>query len=105
MRIKPSILALSCCIVSASHAASVQLIWEAQKPSTGIRNFAASTTDYQWRLLPDQDHQDHVRYQLYYQNIPVWGQQQIRHQQGKAKGLMTGMAISGIEKDLRNLNA
>lgn len=103
MQIKPGFLALSCCIAATTHAAQVKLIWQEEKPPTS-RHFVAAETDYQWRALPDQDNAEHQRYQLYYRNIPVWGQQQIKHQLPKNKTLTTGMRISGLEQDLSDLS-
>jgi pseudolysin len=58
--------------------------------------------DYQLQQLPS-DNNDHIRYQIMYKGIPVWGHQLISHTRSGSKPLMTGIQVSGIENDVTSI--
>ncbi len=60
-----------------------------------------NTTDYQFKKLNNQN--IHTRYQLLYKNIPVWGAQLIAHPFAGSPTLLTGVTVTGIEKDIESI--
>lgn len=62
-------------------------------------------SDYQLQLKKDSAvHNNHARYQITYKGVPVWGYQLIFHAKNGVKDSVTGMNITGIEKDLASIN-
>ncbi len=62
--------------------------------------------DYQLQLQNESSGpSNHARYQITYKGIPVWGYQLIFHSKNGLKDTVTGMNISGIEKDVSTVNA
>ncbi|CAM2871558.1 M4 family metallopeptidase [Legionella worsleiensis] len=45
----------------------------------------------------------HVRYQLLFKNIPVWGHELILHKKNNATAYLSGIDVSGIEHDLKTV--
>ncbi|WP_133129894.1 M4 family metallopeptidase [Legionella yabuuchiae] len=60
--------------------------------------------DYQLELIePSKADKKHVRYQITYKNLPVWGHQLVFHKdEANASPKVTGINVSGIEKDVIN---
>jgi pseudolysin len=67
----------------------------AQKNNTNTFQFVNGNVDYAAR--------SHVRYDQYYQGLPVWGSQIIYHITSQ-KNSVTGSLINGIANDVPNLN-
>ena len=47
---------------------------------------------------------EHARYQITFKGIPVWGHQLIIHKRVGAQSLVTGINITEIEADIKNIN-
>lgn len=61
--------------------------------------------DYQLQLLPDTNGQlKHARYQMTYKGLPIWGHQVIFHAKDGKKETVTGVNVTGIEKDIASTN-
>lgn len=99
-------------------AASERIVWgkssllaqidktDAQKGKKSlIQSVTSASSDYQLKPLESggTTDSDTVRYQLYYKNIPIWGHQLILHKRKNKDDFITGMEVSGVEKDLRHL--
>lgn len=52
------------------------------------------------KLNPDDENIEHVRYNVTYKDIPVWGYQIIIHKKNHKKPLLTGTLIKDIEQDI-----
>jgi pseudolysin len=65
-----------------------------------------NTSDYKLKLIEsNNDNKNHARYQITYKGILVWGHQLVFHKKkGAKKPSVTGINISGIEKDVRSTN-
>lgn len=89
---------------SSSYAASEKIVWGSAshyltKYSLGLLN------NYQLKPL-DSDNTlnfKHIRYQLYFKNIPIWGHELILHKGDKGADLLTGVDVFGIEKDINQV--
>lgn len=67
---------------------------------------AVKTSDYQLvPLTPATASKKHVRYQLMYKGIPVWGHQLVFHARKASEPQVTGMSLSGIENDISTVRA
>lgn len=94
-------------------AASQQIIWSKTNPLLPPFQHIASLTKpniqtnahfkqqnpYQLQMLKSSDLK-HLRYQIMFKMIPVWGHQLIIHNKTNAHPLVTGINITGIEFDI-----
>ncbi len=70
--------------------------------STMLQN--TQQKDYQLQLIGNaKANSQHVRYQLVYKNIPIWGQQLIFHAHPGATPTVTGINITDIETDITSI--
>lgn len=94
-------------INTSTIAATEQLIWGEATNHLGLmQQHQTSNTNYQLKPVdPDEvlDAQNQ-RFQLYYKDLPVWGHEIIEHTNGQSKGYQTGLTVTGIERDIKNLN-
>ncbi len=67
-----------------------------QKSTANTLQFLSGQVDYK--------NKSHVRYNQYYQGVPVWTSQVIYHVSNSADTTVTGSVITGIEKDVADLN-
>lgn len=68
------------------------------------KSFTSRQDDYKLELVKETTNQaKHARYQLTYKGVPVWGYQIVFHSKKGSKDTVTGMNISGIEKDLSSM--
>lgn len=95
-------------------AATEQIMWG--KLQDSFSKFKAiqpgkALTDYQYSndqnyklkpLNPTNFNNKHIRYQLTYKDIPIWGHQIIIHNNTQ-EPMLTGIKITGIEQDLKTL--
>lgn len=99
-----------------AHCATEQIVWgkaslmfpgfKTIKPQNGILPAIANTDDKNYRLKPvnpQKVNNKHIRYQLTYKDLPVWGHQIIVHKHNNLEPILTGTKVTGIEKDLPNL--
>ena len=99
-----------------SQAASEQLVWgnghhvlskyhAAVSDKSGLLKSTASVGQLNYQIKPiEKDFKsssNHVRYQIYYKNIPVWGHELILHKKINADEYLTGVDVSGVEDDIR----
>lgn len=110
-----SLLAISI-LSSPAYSASELLVWGkadqilskynpvAQSKKQGIRQ-SFVPGNYQIKPVESDSNSNakHIRYQIYYKNIPVWGHELILHQNSKTEDYITGVEASGIEKDLNQI--
>lgn len=68
----------------------------AQKDSINTVQFLAGQVDFA--------HKSHVRYNQYYQGVPVWSSQIIYHIKSQSDTSVTGSLVTGIEQDVPQLN-
>jgi len=106
-----SLLVISA-VATSVHAATESVVWgESNKALPQFKHTQSNKiqglkqADYQLELQDSSnDKTNHSRYQVTYQGLPVWGYQLIYHSKDGAKETVTGMNISGIEKDISSIN-
>ncbi|MCL5272164.1 MAG: M4 family metallopeptidase [Gammaproteobacteria bacterium] len=99
-----------------SFSASEQLVWGNAEPLLaqytakkiqGVKAVPtlANQSDYQIKPMEIDSNlnSNHIRYQLYYKNIPIWGYQLILHKTNNSADYLTGVDASGIEKDVTHV--
>ncbi|MBL7481599.1 M4 family metallopeptidase [Legionella bononiensis] len=104
-------------VASSVQAASQNLVWGdankslpqfEQKNSLKqglIKSSTVQQSDYKLQLQNEsKTSSNHARYQLTYKGIPVWGYQVIFHSKKGSKDTVTGMNVTGIEKDISSIN-
>lgn len=108
-------------IASGSHAASEQMVWgKANEYILGFKAFGPTNrapaihykhqtkkSIYQLKALDLDTNFDpnNVRYQMYYREIPIWGHELILHNKvNNQEGFITGIDVTGIEKDLDHID-
>ncbi|KTD44885.1 M4 family metallopeptidase [Legionella quateirensis] len=104
-------------VASSVQAASQNMVWgdankslpqfeQKQSLNQGlIKSIAVQQSDYKLQLHNDsKTSSNHARYQLTYKGIPVWGYQVIFHSKKGSKDTVTGMNVTGIEKDISSIN-
>ncbi|WP_133127631.1 M4 family metallopeptidase [Legionella nagasakiensis] len=100
-----------------TYSASQQMIWgEVDQSIPNLKQKTPFTThgllgtinsqqqdDYQLELIdnPSPDAK-HARYQVMFKGLPVWGHQLVFHSQSGANPTVTGINITGVEKDITN---
>lgn len=123
------VAALGTCLFpwTMSHAAEQQLLWgNVSNYAPLLKNFSFAQTaripvglklpqnmsaaknsvnNFQYLSgFVDDSKKSHVRYDQYYQGLPVWQQQVIYHISSQNKTAVTGYVLNGIEKDVTDLN-
>lgn len=104
---------------SNAFAASQEMVWgnvQSALPQLNVNQLISQhqfkkaihhkeKNEYQLRLIRTTGtlKNKHARYQLYYKNVPVWGQQMIFHSKNSQQ-MVTGMDVKGIEKDVTSLD-
>ncbi len=81
---------------SAVHAAQMYSVWGELPPSINKQAF-----DNQ--LLKINEKNDHIRYQLMYKGLPVWGYHIIEHKIGSVH--FSGQLFKGMEKDIPSIES
>ncbi len=108
MRTRIVLALITSSAVSLSYAASQQMVWgeEGQLQDLSQNKNKLSITskqqDYQFEKIPTASTK-HVRYQILYKGIPVWGQQLIEHISANGKSQITGFRVQGIEDDIQSI--
>ncbi len=84
---------------TASQAAQLEILWGkiADYPFLKTNLFQLNSS------FVDHRNTRHVRYDQYYQGLPVYGMQVIYHIPSTKNTSVTGMFLQGIEKDINNL--
>ncbi|KTD62448.1 virulence metalloprotease [Legionella shakespearei DSM 23087] len=111
-----SLLVISA-VASSIHAATQSMVWGDANKSLPpvkqnplikkgvIKSVAGKQSDYELQLQDESKGKTrHTRYQITYKGIPVWGYQVIYHSKDGGKETVTGMNITGIEKDVHSIN-
>lgn len=112
-----SLLVISA-VATSVHAATQNIIWGDAAKSLPqfnqihpfikkglIKSVVGQQSDYKLELIKESKGQGrHARYQLTYKGLPIWGHQVIFHSKDGGKDTVTGMNVSGIEKDLSNMD-
>lgn len=110
MKTRIVIALVTSCALTLSHAASRTMIWGEQGQSNDSfqkkshnQQFSviANQKDYQLKKISSENDK-HIRYQILYKGIPVWGYQIISHQRSGSKPVMTGYQVNGIEDDVKS---
>ncbi|KTD35236.1 class 4 metalloprotease [Legionella moravica] len=106
-------------VTVTAQAASEKIVWGADRhiltkyhaavsAKSGLLKATgpAKSINYQLKLIEKESNSslEHVRYQIYYKNIPVWGHELIHHKAINAKEYLTGVDVSGIEDDIKETN-
>ena len=104
-------------VASSVQAASQNMVWgdankslpqfeQKQSLKQGlIKSITVQQSDYKLQLQNEsKTSSNHIRYQLTYKGIPVWGYQVIFHSKKGSKDTVTGMNVIGIEKDISSIN-
>lgn len=114
---KISFLAASL-VCSGVDAASEKMVWGKVNPNLSSYNFATQNSkqnliktlavnnksNYGLKPLEGYDtNASDIRYQIYYKDIPVWGHELILHKNLKSDDFLTGVEVSGIEKDVLDI--
>ncbi len=73
-----------------------------QLPHLSTNNSSINTFEF-LKGQVDQEQISHARYDQYYRGLPVFGSQVIFHR-AKSNTIITGSVITGIERDVTNLN-
>jgi pseudolysin len=70
-----------------------------------VKSIIGQQSDYKLQLQTESKGKpNHVRYQLTYKGLPVWGYQVIFHTKKGSKNTVTGMNVIGIEKDIASVH-
>lgn len=98
---------------SMTQAASEHIVWGRADNYFGHTNKPGalqfknnSKNQYQLKAL-DSDHNrnpQHIRYQIYYKNIPIWGHELILHKNETSEDSVTGINVSGLDTELIETN-
>lgn len=105
-------------VASSIHAATPNMVWgdpgkslpqfeqESHVNQQGsIKAVIGQQNDYKLQLQTDSKGKpNHARYQLTYKGVPVWGYQVIFHSSKGRKSTVTGMNVTGIEKDITSIH-
>ena len=111
MKTRIVLMLVTSCAVSMGHAASRTMVWGErgqsldtfQKKSHNKQySVIAKQQDYQLEQI-SSDNNKHIRYQIMYKGVPVWGYQLISHKQSGGKPVMTGYKVQGIEDDVQSV--
>lgn len=69
-----------------------------------IKSLHSTQSDYQLQPVASKTSgKGHTRYQLTFKGLPVWGHQLIFHDRKGAEPEVTGIQVSGIERDIRSI--
>ncbi|KTD34464.1 virulence metalloprotease [Legionella moravica] len=103
-------------VASSAHAVSQNMVWGDSNKSLPqfeqkhsfkqgvINSVAVQQNDYKLQLSDEaKASANHARYQLMYKGIPVWGYQVIYHSKQGSKDTVTGINVTGIEKDISSI--
>lgn len=104
---------------TAAFASKQQTVWEplntqltgyqVEQTSSLQALFNANTfstrSDYSLQFLKDTHSNNitHIRYQMMYKNLPLWGQHLLIHHYPNHKNMVTGTLFSEIEKDIQSI--
>lgn len=118
-----AIILSSSVVTSISHAATEQLVWGKLENQLQTMQLIAPSADpigkslnamtankssaYQMKLQGEfqADQTTHGRYQLLYKGIPIFGYRINVHQAQNGKAKLTGVRVSGIERDVSSIQA
>lgn len=115
---KQVLTALAMSVAVQTHAASQEMIWgeanqllpqfktESPFRPKGLLNTIPSPDqkDYELRLAkPSSTNTQHARYQTFYKGLPIFGHQLIFHNNTGHSPSVTGIQISGIERDITSV--
>lgn len=105
---------------TTTYSASEELLWgkaeqllskytaDVQNKKPGLRTLSTTVSQSDYQIKPMEIDSNlnsrHIRYQLYYKNIPVWGHQLILHKTNKSADYLTGVDVSGIEKEVMSVD-
>jgi len=96
----------------ALHAATEKIVWTKasdyfppkQFQTQGFLALKNKDNNYQIKVLDETSKTDpnHIRYQLYFKNIPIWGHELILHKNSKDRDTITGVEVVGLEHDIKD---
>ncbi len=105
---------------SGIEAAAEQIVWDKAKNHLAqysvdnsfimqkqIHFKNPSQSNYQLKPLNEGKNLNptHIRYQIYYKNIPIWGHELILHKLNHAEDSLTGISVSGVERDVNDVQS
>lgn len=116
---KSTLTLLAMSVAVQTHAASQEIVWgEANQSLPQFKKESPFTPRGLLNTIPNADHKDyelklakpssantqHARYQVLYKGLPVFGHQLIFHKNTGNPPTVTGIQISGIERDISNID-